>query len=451
MSPFPNELTDKIIDCVEDIRRSGSDPSEGKATLKACSLVCKSWLPRSRGYLLREIKIGPNFGEPKAGEGYVSQEAIDHQIANFAPRARALLETPERSSCLSEDVISSVRKLTISCALPITQIFRTSFFGDLPFTALEEISLRHSDRVQREKAYDPSDPPVSVDSQSFSKLLKKNPKLHSLALHSLDFSGYDQIVEIISSLSQHTHFHTLSLHELHFHGSHLLSESLREKIRSKRVPRRKPWLRTLGVQAFHELYNVLFLLAPRPGPQSLLDLSALAELDVWPQSLQDLRFILDCGPALGRVRLVIIPILSALSSRIRYPVLHFHLLPGKLDSRWIHQGLSSLDSALSVLPSSLIELRLRYYHGEDWPEEWAATDEVVRSWFPKTVGSGLNVVFEKTFAQHTGQKDADSEVHPAQERVTTLPPHTTTIRACCPTLAPSLPPSVSCQRMYVYS
>ncbi|KAF5358607.1 hypothetical protein D9758_007695 [Tetrapyrgos nigripes] len=428
----------KIIDCVEDLR-PGSDPSESKATLQACSLVCKSWLPRSRRYLFREIRIGPNFAEPETGERHVSREAIDQEIANFAPRARVLLEIPERSSCLSEDVISSVRKLTISCALPITQIFRTSFFGNLPFTTLEEISLRHSDRVQREKAYDPSDPPVSIDSQSFSELLKKNPKLHCLALHSLDFSGYDQIVEIISSLSQHTHFHTLSLHELHFNGLRPLS--LGEKIRSKCDPRRRLLLRTLGVQPFHELYNVLFLLAPGrarylatkiPGStfhfrlwtcsvilHTITRNSGSMPVDSSPtfflHKLAQLEYLELRGIhwflSFQRLEAVVIPILSALSlsspGRIRYLVLRFHLRPGKLECRWIQRELSSLDSALSVLPSSLIELRLQYYHeasdptppeDEDW-EEWLATDDIIRSWFPKAVGSGC-------------QKDTDSKIPP---------------------------------------
>ena len=55
---LPGEISDAIIGCVED-----------KQTLRACALVCREWLPRSRHCLFRNIALPY---QPDSGASYVA-------------------------------------------------------------------------------------------------------------------------------------------------------------------------------------------------------------------------------------------------------------------------------------------------------------------------------------------------------------------------------------------
>jgi hypothetical protein len=302
MPEFPQELIDAVIDSLgsslaayQTTRRWNHDPriiQEYIITLKSCSLVCKSWLPRSRKHLFHQLTISTSEIEQRL---YWNRSG-DRARAHFASRIEPLAETDSRPSCLPPEITSLVKKLLISPETLIDAFnINENFLGRLPFTALKHIEL----------FIEPFDDPLyfqpGFDSGSFSVLLKKNVMLESLRLHYVCFPRCRDIVEMLLPLKECNRFHTLDLEWIHMQEPEWDSEDLerlKERLRLEAIQcLTTPGCRLKVLKCRNvndQILEPLFL-----HPNALFDLSNLKELELyfastmWPvngnPSLQLLR------------------------------------------------------------------------------------------------------------------------------------------------------------------
>ncbi|KAF5333919.1 hypothetical protein D9758_017466 [Tetrapyrgos nigripes] len=161
---LPPELTDRVIDCV-DAQRSTSSPSlkdkKLMSTLKSCSLVRKSWLPRARNHIFRRLIIEPRIEETailKSDDEENEDSCYDSHSLKDQIYSEAALE--HRTTVTATDVANRNSRFRLSTAiLPLVQTlvinagywghgkdalrmaYNNTFFRCLPFTSLEALYI----------------------------------------------------------------------------------------------------------------------------------------------------------------------------------------------------------------------------------------------------------------------------------------------------------------------
>ena len=154
---FPSELVDAVIDQVHwDV---GSDTSFATCSvmkksrnrcLGVCSLVCKSWLPRSRYRLFESVSLSRYF----IGRTSCFVALLEAPLSTIAPYVRSLTLEEARGRSSGEvrylngilsrlAVLSAVESLSISAAMfnVLEAAVTTSFFAS--FQKLKKLFLHH--------------------------------------------------------------------------------------------------------------------------------------------------------------------------------------------------------------------------------------------------------------------------------------------------------------------
>ncbi|KAJ7659596.1 hypothetical protein DFH06DRAFT_1297199 [Mycena polygramma] len=151
MSPrMPPELTDRIIDCLSD-----SHPD-----LRACSLVCRQWLPSSSHHLFESITVQPTLQflsmlqtpsnlvqnhtqtldirvwPPRMDP--ITSEILDHLC--HASRLKTIIVGPSPPSALNSQALSHVAKLSLQNSSFRSCADFTCFLSTFP--ALRELELK---------------------------------------------------------------------------------------------------------------------------------------------------------------------------------------------------------------------------------------------------------------------------------------------------------------------
>ncbi|KAJ3763082.1 hypothetical protein EV360DRAFT_66551 [Lentinula raphanica] len=212
MSPpsvFPPEIYDKIIDEV----------SSSKEALSACSLVERSWIPRSRSHMFRDI----NFTTPESTEttrtkqrqltpgGSRHTDAFQQHVASnadVASYARRLVLTLTSSGNIASDIpqaseLLNLHSLTLRCSNIIIYAV-----NDAVLTRLLSF-IRHNQHLEYIALYS-----LVIDPSAFDVFIKcisiRAPRLQSLHLHSVwgpDWTPTAGWSQRGGRLSQSTHHH----------------------------------------------------------------------------------------------------------------------------------------------------------------------------------------------------------------------------------------------------
>ncbi|KAJ3728384.1 hypothetical protein C8R42DRAFT_716325 [Lentinula raphanica] len=212
MSPpsvFPPEIYDKIIDEV----------SSSKEALSACSLVERSWIPRSRSHMFRDI----NFTTPESTEttrtkqrqltpgGSRHTDAFQQHVASnadVASYARRLVLTLTSSGNIASDIpqaseLLNLHSLTLRCSNIIIYAV-----NDAVLTRLLSF-IRHNQHLEYIALYS-----LVIDPSAFDVFIKcisiRAPRLQSLHLHSVwgpDWTRTAGWSQRGGRLSQSTHHH----------------------------------------------------------------------------------------------------------------------------------------------------------------------------------------------------------------------------------------------------
>ncbi|KAF9069750.1 hypothetical protein BDP27DRAFT_672481 [Rhodocollybia butyracea] len=207
---FPPELHELIID---ELRLSFPE-------LKACSLVCKAWLPRCRFHLFRIIRIGPRR---VCG---IEKERFPVYFKRFQTSFIHTFKLPEIISCVQgisfesriRDIIYNPEPLPVvpTDTLPQGQaILRPSFSSiDLPFQHLQFLRIHW--RLLN-MLYDGSGA-VDTDIQAFEQVLSGIDRLEHLVVEK--YRNFHANRDLLCSIAVHApHLKTLCLSELRWFPS----------------------------------------------------------------------------------------------------------------------------------------------------------------------------------------------------------------------------------------
>ncbi|KAF5362591.1 hypothetical protein D9758_009599 [Tetrapyrgos nigripes] len=194
---LPSELTDAVIDCLQDY------PSD----LKTCSLVCHDWLPRARTNLFHDFTFPPHnstlSSDPDSKKTKMAVKAVVDVMTNMIDLATKF--------DLGSPIPALVKNLTVDGrgSRVLLDIYNTGFLSQLPFTGLLHISIYHCD--SETYAYTPSQ--RCLQRKSLEGLLEKNLHLKSLGIRRVWFERIDDLLGIVedSTNVSHPHFRSLTL------------------------------------------------------------------------------------------------------------------------------------------------------------------------------------------------------------------------------------------------
>ncbi|KAK7442706.1 hypothetical protein VKT23_015952 [Stygiomarasmius scandens] len=167
---FAQEIFDEIMDHTTDCSQ----------TLKICSLVCRSWLPRARTHLFHDFTFPPK--NPEEGVDYMDE----------IQKALQLLVDDMNNSTLVPPLSRIVRRLRISrtewwdCDNTYLQVLPHAFLAQLPFKNLTHIRV-HGAKIDRD------------GSEAFCNLLEKQHLLESLVFDDIfSASNYFEIYRTVA-------------------------------------------------------------------------------------------------------------------------------------------------------------------------------------------------------------------------------------------------------------
>ncbi|KAF5371593.1 hypothetical protein D9758_003458 [Tetrapyrgos nigripes] len=160
MSAGPPELIDSIIDCLHNSPR----------VLKTCTLVARSWLPRSRVHLFRRLHL--HFEESSR------KPSLNTYLANFRSY---ILSNPTIISCV-EDLSLDLR---VRPSPPSPNDIMDTVPENLPFTNLKSLDIG-------KPLYAPTPDASKWRASRILTLIKQNPGLQKLVVFGCDLGRSDE-------------------------------------------------------------------------------------------------------------------------------------------------------------------------------------------------------------------------------------------------------------------